>query len=159
MPLTTKKKEIVEEITNNVQQVKAVIFYNFHGVDSESVFFLKKELKKVGAQWKVYRNNLTEKALANDSLELKQANALIFCQQDEYQPLKILNKFDRDYHAKNKINGGFYEKKIVSADILEKWAQLPIKEQLLQTFCYLLQTNLRRLVKLLESLKEKKTSP
>jgi hypothetical protein len=50
---------------------------------------------------------LVKRALTNKKdLELKQANALIFCQQDEYQPLKILNKFDQEFYEKSKIRGG-----------------------------------------------------
>jgi len=39
-------------------------------------------------------------------LKFKQASALIFCQREEYQPLKVLNNFDQDYYEENKIKGG-----------------------------------------------------
>jgi hypothetical protein len=51
-------------------------------------------------------------------LELKQASALIFCQQDEYQPLKILNKFDQEYYEKDKIKSGWYDENYVSGETL-----------------------------------------
>jgi ribosomal protein L10 len=58
--------------------------------------------------------------LGSNLVDLKQANALIFCQKDEYQPLKIINDFDLEYHGKNKINGGIYEQKFISGVTLEE---------------------------------------
>ncbi|CAG8761851.1 1325_t:CDS:2, partial [Racocetra persica] len=66
--LTDQKQAIVQDIKNNFQQARAVIFYNFHHAENRKLFKLKKELKK-------------------------QANAFIFCQGDEYEPLNILNQF------------------------------------------------------------------
>jgi hypothetical protein len=44
--------------------------------------------------------------MSKKDLDFEQASALIFCQKDEYQPLKILNKFDQEYYEENKIKGG-----------------------------------------------------
>ena len=85
-----------------------------------------------------------EKALPDYSLELKQANAFIFCQEDEYHPLQILDKFEQEHYGEKstkpeKIEGGWYENSFVSAETLQQWAKLPSKKELLQTFCYYLQ--------------------
>src|SRR5918912_648837 len=98
-----QKQKMVQEIQANLQNSKAVIFYNFHHIDNEKLFALKKELKKVGGRWKVFKNTLIRQALMDKKdLKLEKANALIFCQQDEYQPLKILNKFDQELYEENK---------------------------------------------------------
>jgi ribosomal protein L10 len=86
-------------------------------------------------------------------LEFTQPNALIFCQQDEYQPLKILDKFDQEHYEENKISGGWYEENYVSAQTLVQWAKLPSKMELLQNLCYYLTYHLRRLVNLAEQIK------
>jgi large subunit ribosomal protein L10 len=149
-----QKQKIVQEIQTNLQNSRAIVFYNFHHIDNEKLFTLRKELQKVGGCWKVYKNTLVKRALTSKKdLELKQANALIFCQQDEYQPLKILNKFDQEFYEKSKIGGGWYEGNYVSKETLIEWAKLPSKTELLQTLCYHLTYNLRRMVNLLEQLK------
>ena len=51
------KQKIVQEIKSNLQSSKAVIFWNFRYVDNEKIFALKKELKKVGGFFKVYKIN------------------------------------------------------------------------------------------------------
>ena len=149
-----QKQKIVQEIQNNIQSSKAVIFYNFHHIDNEKLFTLKRELKKVGSYWKVYKNTLIKRALmSRKELKLEQASALIFCQQDEYKPLKILNKFDQEFHEENKIKGGWYEESYRSGEILEEWAKLPSKKELLQSLCYYLNYNLHRMANLLGQLK------
>ena len=43
-----QKEKIVQEIQANLQNSKAIIFYNFHHIDNEKLFALKKDLKKIG---------------------------------------------------------------------------------------------------------------
>lgn len=43
-----QKEKIVQEIQTDLQNSKAIIFYNFHHIDNEQLFALKKELKKFG---------------------------------------------------------------------------------------------------------------
>jgi len=61
-----------------------------------------------------------EKALADYSLQLKQANALIFCQEDEYKPLNILNQFNKKHPNIKRFQGGIYNQQIVENTLLEK---------------------------------------
>ena len=61
-----------------------------------------------------------EKALPNYSLELKQANAFIFCQEDEYKPLSVLNQFSKKHSSIKRFHGGIYEQKVVADTLLEK---------------------------------------
>ncbi|CAG8728434.1 1147_t:CDS:2, partial [Ambispora leptoticha] len=41
-----QKQAVVQNIKNDFQQAKAVIFYNFHQAENRELFRLKKELKK-----------------------------------------------------------------------------------------------------------------
>jgi len=152
-----QKEKTVQDIQAKIRDSKAVIFYNFHNIDNEILFILKKDLKKANCFWRVYKNTLIRRALTNKKdLQFQQANALIFCQKDEYKPLKILNKFDQEYFEKNKIKGGWYEKNYVPGQTLSQWAKLPSKSELLQTLCYYLQWNLRKLTYLLGEIQKKK---
>jgi len=97
-----------------------------------------------------------EKALANYSLQLKQANAFIFCQEDEYKPLNILARFNKKHSGIKRFQGGIYEQQLVENVTIEKWANLPSKEVLLNTLCYYLNFPTRRLVNILEKIKSQK---
>lgn len=101
---------------------------------------------------------MVEKALKEKipSLKINNSNALIFCHQDEYQPLKTLAQFDKENKTNfSRFHGGIYEGKLIPAEILEKWAELPSRQVLLQNLCYYLTFHLRRLVSLLEQIKNK----
>lgn len=157
MPASSKKQAAVQDIQNNFQKANAVIFYNFHQAENRELFELKEKLRKVGGYWKVYKNNLVKKALPeHSSLNLKKANAFVFCQDDEYKPLTILNQFNRKNSNIKRFQGGIYEKKIVESAILEKWANLPSKEILVNTLCYHLSLHNRRFVNILEKIKSTK---
>jgi ribosomal protein L10 len=63
---------------------------------------------------------LVIKALPNYSLQLKQANAFIFCNEDEYKPLGVLAKFNKEYPDIKRFHGGIYEQKLIDSSLLEK---------------------------------------
>lgn len=153
-----KKQAIIQNIKNNFQQAKATIFYNFHQARNEEIFCLKKELKKYGAFWKVYKNTLVKKALLNYPLDLKLANAFIFCVEDEYKPLSILDQFNQDNNDIRRFQGGIYEQKIVERVLLEKWAKLPSKEVLMNNLCYYLTFQVRKLTEVLEKIVKLKSN-
>jgi ribosomal protein L10 len=61
-----------------------------------------------------------KKALPSYSLELKQANAFIFCHEDEYKPLNILNEFNKEHYDVKRFQGGIYNQQIVENALIEK---------------------------------------
>ena len=156
MTIISKKQFWVQDIQNNFHDSKAVIFYNFHQLENRKISQLKKELIKVGGQWKVYKNSLVEKVLTNYSLELKHANAFVFCNDDKYKPLSILAHFNKQNSEIKRFQGGIYEQKLVSNILIEKWANLPSKEVLISTLCYYLNYQTQRLINVLEKLKDSK---
>ena len=156
MPNLAKKETVIRDIQNNFSQSRSVIFYNFHWIEDREIFYLKKELKKLESYWKIYKNNLVKKALPNYSLPLKEANAFIFCYKDEYKPLNVLAKFSKEHPSIKRFQGGIYNQSLVDGLLLEKWASLPNKEVLISNLCYYLSWHVRRLVKIMEKVKEKK---
>jgi len=61
-----------------------------------------------------------KRALPDYSLKLQQANALIFCQEDEYKTLNILDQFNKKHSNIKRFQGGIYEQKLVENTLLEK---------------------------------------
>ena len=47
--IISQKAELVREIQTNWANSKAVIFYDFHHIDNEELFQLRKKLRKVGS--------------------------------------------------------------------------------------------------------------
>ena len=60
------------------------------------------------------------KALSNYPLQLKRANAFVFCNEDEYKPLGVLARFNKEYPNIKRFHGGIYEQKLIDSSLLEK---------------------------------------
>ncbi|SRR5258706_11101358 len=121
MPIGQKeiKKQQVKEIVDRLKKSQAIISHDFHGINHEDFRLLGKQLKKEAkADYRVFKNSIIEIAIASaiqkDSKQenikklgelLKSFNGIIFCEDDKYAPLKILEKFDQkiDYE-KSRIN-------------------------------------------------------
>ncbi|CAJ0926629.1 21602_t:CDS:10 [Entrophospora sp. SA101] len=95
-------KSSPEESNNGLPRPAKIAIGVGATVENEDIFALKKELKK--------------------------ANAFIFCHQDEYKPLSILHQFNKENADIKRFHGGIYEQKLISNELLEKWANLPSKE-------------------------------
>lgn len=151
-----KKKKKVKEIKEKFINSNAVVFYNFHNIENRDLFLIKKELKAVGSDWKVYKNKLVKKAISDYNLnfDIKNANAFLFFNDDKYEPLSILGKFNRKKSLTGKFNGGIYDNSFIDPLTLEKWSKLPSKEFMISNLCYFLNFNLNRLTGVLENLKK-----
>jgi hypothetical protein len=60
-----------------------------------------------------------------ENLDFQQPTALIFCQEDEYNPLRILDKFEQEHYGEKgakaeKIEGGWYENNFIPAETLQQ---------------------------------------
>lgn len=151
-----KKQETIELIRKNLQESSAVIFFNFSRAENQEIFSLKRKLREVNGDWIVCKNTLFKKAIEDNSLEVKQNNAFIFCKGDQYKPLKILNNFDFREEFKGRIQGGIYENKFVNKETLVKWSNLKSRESLLNDFCNLLVFDIVKLTMLLDGIKSNK---
>jgi hypothetical protein len=58
--------------------------------------------------------------LSEFHLPLQQANALIFCHEDEYKPLGILCKFNKKHSSIERFRGGIYQHKYINEKILKE---------------------------------------
>jgi ribosomal protein L10 len=124
MSIINKKKETVNDLQINFERAKSAIFYNFHNIENREIFELKQKLSNLNAFFKIYKNNLIKKSLEKNfsfsKEELEGANAIIFCNGDEYSPLKVLEKFGKNHPSSfNRLKIGIYnEKKINSGSLV-----------------------------------------
>ena len=76
------KKEIVAEITDKVKNSESVIVFQYQGLTVDELSELRKKLREVKAEVKVYKNTLLKRALddLNISLDgfLEGPNAILF---------------------------------------------------------------------------------
>lgn len=135
MPNREEKKQIVEELKDKLNQVKAAIFTDYRGLNVEEITELRKQLREAGIEYKVVKNTLTRiaaKDINMDFLEeyLTGPTAIAFSFEDPVTPAKILSKFANSHKALD-IKAGLVEGKLIDAEGIKALADLPSREVLI----------------------------
>src|SRR5690625_455706 len=99
-----KKKGVVQEITDHLQSSQTTVVVDYRGLDVAEVTALRKELRDAGVVYKVYKNSMTRRAIANVELdELSDTfvgpTAVAFSSEDVVAPARIINNFAKEHEA------------------------------------------------------------
>ena len=77
-----QKKEVVNEIVNKLKSSESVIIFQYQGLTVEELSSLRRELKNVDSEVKVYKNTLLKRAADELNLNLDDflegPNAILF---------------------------------------------------------------------------------
>lgn len=134
--ILNSKKETVAEITDKLNNSKSVIVFNYKSSSVSDMQELRKELKKVDSEVKVYKNTLVRRALDDKNVdlssELEGQNAIIFG-KEILEPIKALDEFAKN-HDNVKLVAGLVEGEVVSLDTIKEYASIPSMEGLLTMF-------------------------
>lgn len=128
-----KKSMVVNEITDKLKENSGVVFIDYRGLTDEEVTSLRKNLRKNGADMKVYKNTLTKRALDSLNLSLDECvegpSALVYS-TDAVSPIKIVTNFAKDHQALS-VKGGIIDGKVSTLEELSKLATIPSRDGLL----------------------------
>ena len=166
------KKVMVKEIKKKIDNSELVIFTQYSGLGVSSNEALRGDLRKVNAEYKVYKNTLVKRALSKDiegldsDAILAGPTSFVFSETDPVTPAKIVAKFSKENEALQ-IKGGLYQNAFITSDKVKELASLPSREELLAKLVYLLNApisglvnvlhgNLRKLVYALNAIKDTK---
>ena len=134
--ILNSKRETVAEITDKLNNSKSVIVFNYKSSSVSDMQELRKELKKVDSEVKVYKNTLVRRALDDKNVdlssELEGQNAIIFG-KEILEPIKALDEFTKN-HDNVKLVAGLVEGEVVSLDTIKEYASIPSMEGLLTMF-------------------------
>ena len=131
--ILSQKASTVSEIKEKFGNAKSVVLFDYRGLTVSEVTELRKKLKEVGADYKVYKNTLTKRALDELKIDMNEylngPNAITFG-SDELSIVKVLNDFAKN-HDVLELKAGIVEGKIVGLDELKKYAAIPSRDTLL----------------------------
>ncbi len=173
MPKTREQKNIiVEKLKEKLTQQKANVFLDFNGVDSETLFKLRDNLKAAKCGLEVVKKTLLRKALAflnNRDLAKKVSDvegqlALAFGFDDEIAPAKICRDIQKENESL-KILGGVFGGQYWGQEKMLELAELPPKNKLfgrlagslqapVSNFVYVLNGNIKGLLTVLLKAKQ-----
>jgi len=142
-----KKKALVDEITDKLTNSKTTILVDYRGLNVAEVTELRKQLRDVGVDFKVYKNTMLRRAAEKagyDQLNdiLVGPTAIAFSDEDVVAPAKIIGKFAKEAEALE-IKGGVIEGNMASIEQIKELSELPSHEGLVSMLLSVLQAPIR----------------
>ena len=128
-----EKKQVVSEITDNLKKSESVIIFAYQGMTVEELSELRRKLKDVNAEIKVYKNTLLKRAADDLNLNLDDflsgPNAILFG-ETLLEPIKIISEYAKS-HDKLDIRVGVISGSVADLNVIKEYASIPSREGLL----------------------------
>ena len=160
--ILNQKKEEVSKLAEKIKNAKVVLLTDYRGINVSDVTDLRTKLRNAEVEYKVIKNNITRRALAECGIEelndvLEGPTAVIIGNNDYLEACKIIYKYakDNDFYQ---IKGGIIEGKVVSVDEIKTLAKLPSKETLIGMLAGALLGNISKLAVALDQVRIQKDS-
>ena len=154
------KKEEVSKLAEKMKEPKLILLADYRGINVEDVTSLRTELRNVKAEYKVIKNNITKRALAECGIKgldevLEGPTAVIMTCEDYLEPTKAIYNYSKnnDFY---KIKGGVVEGKVLTAEEIITLAKLPSRQELLSMLAGSLLANISKFAVALEQVRVKK---
>jgi large subunit ribosomal protein L10 len=128
-----QKAGVVAEIKDKFENAKSVVMFDYRGLSVAEVTELRRKLREAGADYKVYKNTLTKRALDELNIDMNEYLAgpsAISFGTDELSIVKIINDFAKDHEALE-LKAGIVEGKVAGLEDLKRYAAIPSRDMLL----------------------------
>jgi large subunit ribosomal protein L10 len=158
----TKKKEILDKVTDLAKKSKSVVFVNFHGLTVADSTKLRKQLRSAGIGYTVAKKSLAKKAftaqgLKGDMPELPGELAIAYG-EDLIAPAREVYEFEKKLEGKLSILGGVFEDRYMTKAEMTGIALIPGRQVLYGMFVNIINSPIQRLVIALDQVAKTKTS-
>ena len=157
--LNQKKKE-VSELAEKMKEAKIILLTDYRGINVSDVTKLRAELRNSKSEYRVIKNNITRRALAEAGIEgldnlLEGPTAVVMNNEDYLETAKAIYNYskDNDFY---KIKGGVIDGKVMTAEEIITLAKLPSRETLLSMLAGALLANISKLAVALDQVKQQK---
>jgi large subunit ribosomal protein L10 len=158
--ILNQKKEEVSKLAEKIKEAKLVLLVDYRGINVEDVTKLRAELRETKSDYRVIKNNITRRALAECGIEgleeqLEGPTAVVLNNEEYLAPAKAIYNFskDNDYY---KIKGGVIEGKVMTAEEIITLAKLPSRETLLSMLAGALLGNISKVAVALDQVRIQK---
>ena len=127
------KKAIVGEITESLKTSESVVLFEYQGLTVSEISDLRKKLREVQGEVKVYKNTLLKRALDDLNINLdgflEGPNAIMFG-KNLLEPIKVIADFAKN-HEKMNIRVGIINGEAAELSVIKEYAAIPSYEGLL----------------------------
>ena len=158
--ILNQKKEEVSKLAEKIKAAKVVLLTDYRGINVSDVTDLRTKLRGAEVEYKVIKNNITRRALAECGIEelndvLEGPTAVIMGNNDYLDACKIVYEYakENDFY---KIKGGIIDGKVVSVEEIITLAKLPSRETLIAMLAGALLGNLSKLAVAIDQVRVQK---
>ena len=127
------KKAVVDEIVDKLKSSESVIIFQYQGMTVEELSDLRRQLREVESDVKVYKNTLLKRAADELKINLDDflegPNAILFG-KTLLEPIKIISEFAKS-HDKLDIRVGVISGDVADLSVIKEYASIPSREGLL----------------------------
>ncbi len=131
--ILAEKQKTIDEIKSCVNSAASIVLFDYRGMTDSEIKQLRSELRKNGANYKVYKNTLMARAFADLKLDLNEGlvgpSALAYS-TDQIAPIKTLSDFAKDHPALT-LKAGIVDGNYADEAKLKEYATIPSREGLL----------------------------
>lgn len=128
-----QKKNTVNGIVDKLKASESVIIFQYQGLTVAELSDLRRELKNVDAEVKVYKNTLLKRAADELNINLDDflagPNAILFGKK-LLEPIKIVSEYAKK-HDKLDIRVGIISGDVADLATIKEYASIPSREGLL----------------------------
>ena len=128
-----QKAGVVSEIKEKFENAKSVVMFDYRGLSVAEVTELRRKLREAGADYKVYKNTLTKRALGELNIDMSEYLAgpsAISFGTDELSIVKVIDDFAKEHNALE-LKAGIVEGKVAGLEDLKRYAAIPSRDMLL----------------------------
>ncbi|MCH8566904.1 MAG: 50S ribosomal protein L10 [Balneolales bacterium] len=156
MATLAKKQENTREILEVIKTSDAVYLTEYKGMSVADVNKLRREFKKDGITYKVYKNTLVKRAMDEvGGYEgiyefLENQTAYAFISGDPAKPAKILKAFLKD-HKKPEFKAAYIDGSVYKQNDLDALSQMKSKEEVIGDIIGLLMAPITNVVGALQA--------
>ena len=161
-----EKQPVVQEIASLFDGAKGAVAVDYRGLTVAQDTELRKNLRKAGIAYKVYKNTMVRIAAKGTAFEgldpyLEGPTAIAVSKEEETDPERKLNKFIKANKANEKLEmkGGVVEGTVYDAAGMAVVATIPGREELLARLFGSMKSPLSNLARVLNQIAEKDGAP
>jgi large subunit ribosomal protein L10 len=130
-----EKVAVVEEIRTKLSEADAAVLTEYRGLTVPELAELRAALRGSGTEYKVFKNTLARRAVADSSLDgvasmFEGPVAIAFVRGDAASAAKALRDFGRSHDALV-LKGGLLGERLITSVEIEALAELPSRDVLL----------------------------
>lgn len=131
--ILNEKKAVVSEIVDKIKNSESVIIFNYHGISVSDLSELRRKLRDVDSEIKVYKNTLLKLALDELKINLDEfmegPNAILFG-KSLLEPIKVISDYSKSV-PKLEIRVGIISGDVANLATIKDYANIPSREGLL----------------------------